>query len=56
MPLLGGERNIQPVLPVTVTRASGEAMMYCEPPGPRLRPLRATAGIALHLLGALPAY
>jgi Surface antigen variable number repeat len=56
MPLLGGERNIQPVLPVTVTRDSGEAIMYCEPPGPRLKPLRAAAGIGLHLLGALPAY
>jgi hypothetical protein len=56
MPLLAGERNIQPVLPVTVTRASGEAVMYCEPPRPRLAPLRAAAGVGLHLLGALPAY
>ncbi len=56
MPLLAGEHNIQPVLPVTVTRASGEAMMYCEPPRPRLAPLRAAASVGLHLLGALPAY
>jgi outer membrane protein assembly factor BamA len=56
MPKLAGDRSIQPVIPVTVTRASGEAMMYCEPPRPRLAPLRAAAGVALHVLGALPAY
>jgi hypothetical protein len=56
MPKLSGERSIQPVLPVTVTRSSGEAIMYCEAPKPRLWPLRAAAAIGLHFLGALPAY
>lgn len=56
MPKLAGESDIQPVLPVTVTRASGEAMMYCEAPKPRLAPLRMAAGVGLHFLGALPAY
>jgi hypothetical protein len=54
MPLLTGERNAQPPLPVTVTRPEGEATMFCEVPKPRLAPLRATAGVALHFLGALP--
>ena len=56
MPKLAGEKSIQPVLPVTVTRASGEAIMYCEPPGPKLRPLRTAASIGLQLMGAMAAY
>ncbi len=56
MPKLVGERNIQPVISVTVTRDSGDAMMYCEPPKPRLAPLRTAAGVGLRVLGALPAY
>ena len=51
MPRLTGER-IEPVLPVTVTRPAGEAVMYCTPPGPRLGALRGAAGMALQVLGA----
>jgi hypothetical protein len=53
-PRLTGERNAQPPLAVTVTRPEGEATMFCEVPKPRLYPLRATAGVALHFLGVLP--
>lgn len=53
LPRLTGEGSMQTVLPVTVTRASGEAVMVCEPPGPRFRLLRSGAGIALHLLGSV---
>jgi outer membrane protein insertion porin family len=53
-PRLTGERNAQPPLAVTVTRPEGEATMFCEVPKPRLAPLRATAGVALHFLGVLP--
>lgn len=54
MPVLSGERNAQPVLPVTITRPEGETTLFCEVPKPRLAPLRTTAGVALHFLGALP--
>jgi outer membrane protein insertion porin family len=54
MPRLTGERNAQPPLAVTVSRPEGESTMFCEVPKPRLAPLRATAGVALHFLGALP--
>jgi hypothetical protein len=53
LPRLTGEGSAQTVLPVTVTRPSGEAVIACEPPGPRLRLLRAGAGMALHLLGSV---
>jgi hypothetical protein len=53
LPRLTGEGAAQTVLPVTVTRASGETVMVCEPPGPRLRLLRSGAGMALHLLGSV---
>ena len=54
MPGLTGEKNAQPPLQVTVTRPEGEATMFCEVPKPRLMPVRAAAGVALHFLGALP--
>jgi hypothetical protein len=56
MPLVRGERSAGPDLAVTVKRQSGEAMMYCASPPPRLRPLRAAATLGLHVLGALPAF
>lgn len=54
LPLLSGERNAQPTLPVYVARPEGEATMVCEAPRPPLMPLRSAATVALHFLGALP--
>ncbi len=56
LPRLTGANAAQTLLPVTVTRAAGEAVMMCEPPAPRLRYLRMGAGLALHFLGSLPVY
>jgi outer membrane protein insertion porin family len=56
MPMVGGERSAGPDLPVIVTRRSGEAVMYCAPAPPRFKALRAGVGLALHVLGALPAF
>ena len=53
-PPVAGERGIVPDLPVTVERPEGDAAMSCEPPRPRLGPLRAAGTVALHLLGTLP--
>ena len=54
-PLVAGERGMTPDLNVTVAREEGDAQMVCEPPKPRLSPLRSVGSIALHLLGAVPA-
>jgi hypothetical protein len=54
MPRLTGERAAQPPLTITVSRESGDAVMACETPKPRLALLRTAAGMALHLIGALP--
>jgi len=53
-PLVAGERGIVPDLTVTVERPEGDAVMSCEPPKPRLGPLRTAGTVALHLLGTLP--
>jgi hypothetical protein len=53
-PLIAGERGIVPDLSVTVERPEGDAVMSCEPPKPRLGPLRTAGTVALHLLGTLP--
>ncbi len=53
LPLLNGDRGLVPELPVTVHRAAGETVIACEPPGPKLGPLRTAAGIAVQLMGTL---
>ena len=54
LPLVSGERSAEPDLNVTVERPDGDVMLACEAPRPRLGLLRATAGMAIRLLGALP--
>jgi len=56
LPLLAGDRGIVPELPVTVDRPSGEAVMMCEPPNPRLYPLRAGTGVAFRLAASLASF
>ena len=53
LPLLAGDRGLVPELPVTIITAKGEAQMFCEPPKPRLVPLRMSASIAIRFLGVL---
>ncbi len=52
LPLVSADRNLVPDLSVTVIRPTGEATLTCEPPKPRLRLLRTTAGVAIRLLGS----
>jgi len=51
LPVLAGDRGLVPELPVTIQTQKGQALMYCEPPGPRLATLRTGASLALRLLG-----
>jgi Surface antigen variable number repeat len=53
LPALNGDRGLVPELPVTVHRPSGDTMVVCEPPAPKLSALRSATGMALHALGAL---
>ncbi len=53
LPLLAGDRGLVPELPVTVVAPHGEGRMFCEPPGPRLMPLRTGVSLAVRFLGVL---
>jgi outer membrane protein insertion porin family len=55
LPLMGDDRSVTPDLKVTVGRPEGEVTMSCQPPKPRLVPLRYAATIALRMLGTVPA-
>jgi hypothetical protein len=55
LPLVSVDRSIEPDLNITVNRPAGEAVLSCEPPKPRLGPLRSTASVALRLMGSLAA-
>jgi hypothetical protein len=51
LPALSGDRGLEPELPVTVQGPNTEGTMFCEPPAPRLMPLRNMASLAIRFLG-----
>jgi hypothetical protein len=53
LPLLSGDRGLVPELPVTVEGPNASGTMFCEPPPPRLMPLRTAASLSVRLLGVL---
>ena len=53
LPMLAGDRGLVRDLPVTVVTDRGEERMFCEPPAPRLMPLRTGASLAIRFLGVL---
>jgi hypothetical protein len=53
LPLLAGDRGLVPELPVTVEGPNTSGTMFCEPPAPRLMPLRTAASFGVRLLGVL---
>jgi len=53
LPKLQGDRGLTPELGVNVITHKGEAMMFCEPPPPRMMALRTSASIALRFLSVL---
>ena len=53
VPLLAGDRGLVPELPVTVEGPNTSGTMFCEPPAPRLMPLRTAASYGVRLLSVL---
>ena len=47
LPALAGDRSLIPAVTVVVERRSGEAAMFCEPPGPKFVWLRRAASLAV---------
>ena len=56
LPLLSGDRGVEPELPVTVHRPVGDTMIVCEPPAPRLGMVRRAVGMALEAFAALSGF
>ena len=56
LPWMSGSQVETALLPVTITRPEGDALMYCEPPQPRLRWLRKGAAVALQFATAVPIF
>src|SRR3984893_2590348 len=52
VPALNDARGVGPELPGTVETAKADALMFCEPPNPRLIFLRTPASLVLRLAGA----
>ena len=53
LPVLNGDRGLEPEMPVTVETAKGDAVMFCEPPSPRFMFLRTPASFVLRLAGSV---
>jgi len=53
LPILNGNRGLEPELAITVHRPSSDTTVVCEPPGNKLASLRRVTGIALHGLVSL---
>jgi hypothetical protein len=56
LPVLSGNRGLVPELPVTVEGPIRGGIMFCEPPAPRLMPLRIATSMSLRLMGALAGF
>ena len=52
LPRLTGETGREPELQVAVHGPAGEGVMFCEPPAPRMLPLRRTAAMMIRFAGA----
>jgi hypothetical protein len=53
LPLLSGDRGLVSELPVTVEGPKTDGTLFCEPPAPRLMPLRTAASLSVRFLGVL---
>jgi hypothetical protein len=57
LPVLSGDRGLVPVLPVNVEGPNNNSgVMFCEPPAPRLMPLRTASSWSLRLFGTLTGF
>ena len=55
-PLLLGEARFTPPLPITVERPNGDGELLCDPPKPRLAPLRVGAALLLQFAASVPVF
>lgn len=53
IPILQGDRGLEPELPVTVESPTSRTTMFCEPPPPRLSPVRNAIAMGLRLLASM---
>jgi len=56
LPLLNGNRGLEPELRIEVADPKGDGVIFCDPAAPRLAPLRLGAGILLRLSGTFVAF
>ena len=55
-PLLLGEARFTPPLPITVERPNGDGELLCDPPKPRLAPLRVGTALLLQFAASVPVF
>lgn len=53
VPMLRGDRGLEPELPVTVETPTSRTTMFCEPPAPRFSAVRNAAAIGLGFIGSM---
>lgn len=53
IPVLEGDHGLEPEIPVTVDTPSSRTTMFCEPPNPRLWPVREALVMGLHFIGSM---
>jgi Surface antigen variable number repeat len=53
VPVLQGDRGLEPELPVSVDTPNSRSTMFCEPPAPRFSPARTALAMALRFIGSM---
>jgi hypothetical protein len=53
LPVLQGDRGLEPELPITVDTPSSRTTMFCEPPPPRFSPVRSALAMGLRFVGSM---
>jgi outer membrane protein insertion porin family len=53
IPVLQGDRGLEPELPVTVDTPNSRTTMFCEPPPPRMAPVRSAVAMGLRFIGSM---
>jgi len=53
LPVLQGDRGLEPELPVTVDTPTSRTTMFCEPPAPRFSPVRNALAMGLRFIGSM---
>jgi outer membrane protein insertion porin family len=56
LPVLQGDRGIEPELPVTVDTPNSRSTMFCEPPPPRFSPVRSALAMGLRFIGSMAGF